>query len=139
MLNAFVFAGFWLLYAVAQAQNSIRSTSNNLTGWQGLKQYLRLQGVNLVTRAAFSAVFYTSLVEDTTHHLVLIGLTLTSTAVAALAGYSANAGLYQLFGYLPWLRTELHDIVPPSEPANTVVVPVTPPATVVVTPPPENK
>jgi hypothetical protein len=106
----------WLLFVFAQAQNSVRSNSNGLTGWPGLLKWLKLQAVNLATRAFFSALFYTYVVQFVTGKLQAAGLALHSTAVAGVAGYAANALLYQAFGLLPWLRVEVHDLAPPTDP-----------------------
>ena len=112
MLNAFVYAFFWLLFVAAQAQNSIRSTSNNLDGWSGFKRWLTFQSVNLATRASFCTVLYSTIVGTTASKVSSVGLTITATAIAAFAGYGSNAMLYQIFGYIPWLRVEIHDLAP---------------------------
>ncbi len=112
MVNAFVFGFFWLLFVAAQAQNSIRSTSNNLDGWSGFKRWLSFQAVNLATRASFCTVLYSTLVGSTAAKVSAVGLPFTATAIAAFAGYAANAMLYQVFGYIPWLRVEIHDLAP---------------------------
>lgn len=114
-MNAVIFAFFWLLFVVAQAQNSIRSTANGLDGWTGFKKWLALQAVNLTTRASFSAVLYNIIIASITAKVQSVGMPFTSAAIAAIGGYAANAMLYQIFGYLPWLRVEIHDLVPPSE------------------------
>ena len=111
-MRAAVYSLGWLLFVVAQAQNSVRSTANSLSGWPGVKQWLRLQAVNLLTRGFFSALFYGFVVQFVTSKIQAVGLNITSTSIAGLAGYSANALLYQVFGFMPWLRVEIHDLAP---------------------------
>lgn len=122
-----VFIAGWVLFVVAQAQNSIRSTANGLSGWAGFKQWLRLQAVNLATRAFFSGLFYGFIVQFITTKLQAAGFAITSTSIAGVAGYSANALLYQAFGLLPWMRVEVSDLAPPPNPnlptANSGVSP----------------
>jgi len=116
MLKAALFALGWLLFVGAQAQNSIRSTANGLSGWAGFRCYLRLQAVNLATRAFFSAMFYGFIVQFITSKIQAAGLGITGTSIAGVAGYSANALLYQVFGLVPWLRVEIPDLAPPAAP-----------------------
>jgi len=111
-----IYALGWFLFVLAQAQNSVRSATNGLSGWPGILKWLKLQAVNLATRAFFSALFYGYVVQFVTSKLQAAGLTLHSSAVAGVAGYAANALLYQIFGLLPWLRVEVSDLAPP--PAN---------------------
>ncbi len=112
-MNIAIFWAFWLLYVIAQAQNSIKSSSNGLNGWAGFNAWLRAQAVNLTTRVAFSAVFEGFIVNLATTKISATGLAITSHAVAGVAGYAANAFLYQIFGYLPWLRVEIGELAPP--------------------------
>jgi len=112
-LKALIFGAGWLLFVLAQAQNSIRSTANGLVGWAGFTHWLRLQAVNLLTRAFFSGLFYSFIIQSVTTKLQAVGFAITSTAIAGVAGYSANALLYQAFGLLPWLRVEVPDLAPP--------------------------
>lgn len=114
MTEVLVFALGWALFVIAQAQNSVRSTANGLSGWAGFRQWLRLQAVNLMTRAFFSSLFYSYVVHLVTSKIQAAGMALTGTSVAGIAGYAANALLYQLFGLLPWLRVEVQDLAPPS-------------------------
>lgn len=115
-----IFAAGWLLFVLAQAQNSILSSSNGLSGWAGFRKWLNLQGVNLVTRAFFSAILYGFLIDQVSKRLQAVGFVITGTAVAGCAGYAANAVLYQAFGLLakaiPGLRVEVHDLAPPGAP-----------------------
>ena len=114
MREILVFASGWVLFVLAQAQNSVRSTANGLTGWAGLLHWLKLQAVNLATRAFFSGLFYAWVMQLVTSKIKAAGLTLTGTAIAGLAGYAANALLYQAFGLMPWLRVEVQDLAPPA-------------------------
>ena len=119
MIKILVFAAGWLLFVVAQAQNSILSTTNSLTGWAGFRYWLKIQWVNIATRAFFSALFYGFLIEQVAEKLQAVGFGITGTAVAGVAGYAANALLYQAFGLLakaiPGLRVEVHDLAPPEQ------------------------
>lgn len=116
MREILIFAAGWLLFVAAQAQNSVRSTANGLNGWAGLKQWLRLQAVNLFTRAFFSALFCRWITQFVTTKIQAAGLVITGSAVSGVAGYAANALLYQAFGLLPWLRIEVQDLAPPAVP-----------------------
>lgn len=112
--QALIYALGWLLFVAAQAQNSVRSTANGLTGWNGFVCWLKLQAVNLATRAFFSGLFYGFIMQSVTSKIQAAGLVITGNAVAGLAGYAANALLYQVFGLLPWLRVEVQDLAPPA-------------------------
>ncbi len=126
----------WVLFVLAQAQNSVQSTTNGLAGWAGFWQWLKFQAVNLATRAFFSGIFYTYLVQFVAAKIQAAGLAVTSASIAGVAGYAANAMLYQIFGLLPWLRVEIGDLAPPATPAATpagklpATLPVTPNANV---------
>ncbi len=119
MLKITLFSVGWLLFVVAQAQNSVRSTSNNLSGWAGWTCWLRLQAVNLATRAFFSGIFYSYLVQLVTTKIHDAGLAITSASIVGLAGYTSNALLYQIFGLFPFLRVEVQDLAPPNNQTKT--------------------
>lgn len=115
----------WVLFVLAQAQNSVQSSTNGLAGWPGFWHWLKLQAVNLATRAFFSGIFYGYLVQFVTAKIQAAGLAITGATIAGIAGYSANALLYQIFGLLPWLRVEVGALAPPSPtlPAAIKIVP----------------
>jgi hypothetical protein len=113
ILDVSVFILGWVLFVLAQAQNSVKSKTNGLTS---IGSYFRMHGVNLATRAFFSALAYGFIVHTIAAKIEAVGLSLTATSVAGIGGYSANALLYQFFGYLPWLRVEVADLAPPAEP-----------------------
>lgn len=115
----------WLLFVAAQAQNSIRSNTNGLSGWTGFMDWLKLQAVNLTTRAVSCAVLYGTIVNSVATKIQAVGLPFTGAAIAFFGGYAANTMLYQLFGLLPWLRVEISDLAPP---ANSQIVPPPPPS-----------
>jgi hypothetical protein len=102
----------WLLFVLGQAQNSIRSTSNSLEGWRGFLIWLRIQAVNLVTRAFFCVLLYPVLVGSMAGKLLSFGLALTFYGVAGFAGYGANAALYQFLGFFPYFRKEIPSLAP---------------------------
>lgn len=131
MMNAFIFALGWLLYVLAQGQNSLKSSSNGLDGWKGWKQWLRLQSVNLLTRGFFSFLAYSFILHTVADKVQALGFPVTSTTIAGLGGYSANALLYQFFGLIPWLRVEVAELAPPAAAENTKTVqaPTGPPGT----------
>lgn len=115
LVNILMYLIGWVLYVAAQAQNSATSKTNGLpAGFQGIKLWLRLHLVNLATRAFFSGLAYGFLVHTVAAKIQAIGFPLTSTAVAGVAGYSANAMLYQFFGLFPGLRVEVADLAPPA-------------------------
>jgi len=122
MLKILLYSVGWLLFVWAQAQNSILSTANGLSGWTGFKKWLRMQSVNLATRAFFSALLYGFVVQRITQLIASAGLALTGVAVAGLAGYAANTVMYQGLGLMakviPGLRVEVQDLVPPSAAAS---------------------
>jgi hypothetical protein len=121
MLNITVYIVGWLLYVAAQAQNSVSSKTNGLrTGWSGIWEWLGMHGVNLATRAFFSALAYGFFIHTMTGKIQSVGFPITSTAIAGSAGYAANAMLYQFFGLFPGLRVEVADLAPP---ANAQIVP----------------
>lgn len=120
MIKILLFSLGWLLFVVAQGQNSVRSTANSLSGWSGFFHWLRLQAVNLATRAFFSGLFYGFIVNFVTSRIASAGLSITGSSIAGIAGYAANALLYQTFGLLPWLRVEVSDLAPAAAPAPGV-------------------
>ena len=67
----------------------------------------------------FSGLAYGFLVQTIAAKIGDIGFHVTSTAIAGIAGYSANALLYQFFGLFPGLRVEVSDLAPP---ANSQIV-----------------
>jgi hypothetical protein len=116
-INITVFAIGWILYVLAQAQNSVKSNTNGLTGKAGWIAYLRANGTNLATRAFFSALAYGFIVDSITDKVKdVMGSTITSTTIAGIGGYSANALLYQFFGLFPGLRVEVSQLSPPGAP-----------------------
>lgn len=129
--NELLYAVGWLLFVAAQAQNSIRSNTNGLSGWSGFVHWLKLQAINLVTRAVSCAVLYGTIVHSVTTKIQAVGLPFTGSAIVFFGGYAANTMLYQLFGLLPWLRVEVSDLAPPP---NSQVVPAAAP-----TPPSETR
>jgi len=136
LVNILMYVIGWALYVAAQAQNSVRSKSNSLPpGFEGMKLWLRAQLVNLATRAFFSGLAYGFLVHTVAAKIQNVGMPLTSTAIAGVAGYSANALLYQFFGLFPGLRVEVSDLAPP---ASSQIVPA-PPNSTPPTPPSETR
>jgi hypothetical protein len=121
-----LFTAGWLLFVAAQAYNSIRSTANGLTGAAGLFAWLKLQSVNLLTRAFFCSLFYGYVMQFVAQKVAAAGLTLHAYSIAGVAGYAANALLYQAFGLLPWLRVEVQDLAPPTDPAKSSMNPAPP-------------
>jgi hypothetical protein len=111
ILDVSVFILGWVLFVLAQAQNSVKSKTNGLNG---LGAWFQMHAVNLATRAFFSALAYGFIVHTVASKIESAGLSLTATSVAGIGGYSANALLYQFFGYLPWLRVEVADLAPPA-------------------------
>jgi hypothetical protein len=103
----------WCLFVLVQMHNSVSSTSNGLQGASGYLLWLRVQAVNLVTRAFFSVIFYSYLVAQVTQKMNDVGFHATAYSAAGVAGYTACAGLYQVFGLLPWLRIEVGEVSPP--------------------------
>ena len=114
VLQILLFVLGWLLFVTAQAYNSVRSTANGLTGWAGFMAWLRLQAVNLLTRAFFSGLFYAWVMQFVTAKIQAAGLSLHAAEIAGVSGYAANALLYQAFGLLPFLRVEVQDLAPPT-------------------------
>ncbi len=118
-LNISVYVLGWLLFVLAQAQNSVKSKTNGLTT---VREWFRGHAVNLATRAFFSALGYGFIIHTVAGKVADVGLPVTSTAIAGIGGYSANALLYQFFGYLPWLRVEVADLAPPDKPTPPTAV-----------------
>lgn len=114
IMHAGIYSLGWLLFVGAQAHNSVRSTANGLTGWPGYAQWLKIQWINLLTRAFFSGILYAWVMGFVTDKIQAAGLALHADAIAGIAGYAANALLYQAFGMLPFLRVEVQDLAPPA-------------------------
>jgi hypothetical protein len=127
MLNVSMFVVGWLLFLLAQMQNSVRSTSNGLDGLTGMKKWFRLQAVNILTRAFFSAALYPTLLKAALDKLDgplhSAGLSIAAWGLAGFAGYMANTAMFQIFGLIPGLRVEIPALVPPA-----AVNPTPPPA-----------
>lgn len=123
ILDVSVFILGWVLFVLAQAQNSVKSKTNGLTS---LKAWFSMHAVNLATRAFFSALAYGFIVHTVAQKIESAGLSLTATSIAGIGGYSANALLYQFFGYLPWLRIEVADQAPPAIPPSQQTIAGTP-------------
>jgi hypothetical protein len=118
----------WTLFIAGQAQNSIRSKSNGLpSGFEGLKQWLDFQWLDIAHRAFWSGLFYGVIVQKTTALLQSVGFPVTSYIIAGIGGYTANAAVYQILGLIPipGLRKEVADFVPP---ANAQIVPQSTPS-----------
>jgi uncharacterized membrane protein YhdT len=111
LVKVVLFVLGWLLYVLAQAQNSVKSKTNGLTG---LKAWFQMHAVNLATRAFFSGLAYGFIVHTVASKVESVGLQLEASSIAGIGGYAANALLYQFFGYLPWLRVEVADLAPPA-------------------------
>jgi hypothetical protein len=122
-INIIVYSLGWILFVAAQAQNSIASKSNSLQGAAGLKTWLKAQAVNLATRAFFSGIAYGFIIHTIATKMTSVGFPISAVAIAGVGGYSANAMLYQFFGYFPFLRVEVPDLAPP--PNSQVVLPAT--------------
>ena len=136
LVHVLIYCAGWILFVAAQAHNSVRSSANGLDGWQGYVRWLKLQAVNLATRAFFCAILFAWVMQLVTSKIQTAGLGLESNAIAGIAGYAANALLYQAFGLLPFLRVEVQDLAPP---ANAQVVPVPSPGTIGTPPPSETR
>jgi hypothetical protein len=115
----------WCLFVAVQCQNSVRSNTNGLQGWAGVQQWVKGQTVNLLVRALFSAVFFPTFTQWVTGKLHSVGLNLAALAIAAITGYAANGLLYQIFGFIPWLRVEIADLNPPSDSIRAAISTVT--------------
>jgi hypothetical protein len=111
----------WVLFVAGQAQNSVRSKTNGLPGgFAGLHAWLRFHFINLAQRAFFSGLFYGFIVHSATTKLQAAGFAVTSYTVAGFGGFAANGLLYQIFGLIPGMRTEVADLAPPP---NSQIVP----------------
>lgn len=113
-INIILYVMGWTLYVAAQAQNSVTSKSNGLPyGWNGIKIWMHAHFVNLCTRAFFSGLAYGFLVHTVAEKIQSAGFPVTAPVIAGVAGYSANALLYQFFGLFPYLRVEVAELAPP--------------------------
>jgi hypothetical protein len=133
LVHVLIYSAGWILFVAAQAYNSVRSSANGLNGWDGYVRWLKLQAVNLATRVFFCAILFGWVMQLVTSKIQSAGLGLESNAIAGIAGYAANALLYQAFGLLPFLRVEVQDLAPPP---NAQVIPVPSPGTIGTPPPP---
>jgi hypothetical protein len=116
MLNVAIFVLGWVLFVLAQAQNSIKSSTNGLQGKAGWAGWLKIHAIELAWRAFGSGLLYHYIVQTTANKLAGLGLSLESTSIAGFGGLAANSVLYQVFGLIPWLRVEVGELAPPSEP-----------------------
>lgn len=115
MIDALTFAVGWLLFVLAQAQNSIRSKTNNLSGKAGWANWFQMHAIELAFRAFVSALLYGYLVHTVAAKIEAVGLQFTGTSIAGFAGIAANSVLYQFFGLVPWLRVEVGELAPPED------------------------
>lgn len=114
--NIVLYGMGWVLFVAGQAQNSIRSKTNGLPGgFSGLQAWLHFHLVNLAQRAFFSGLFYGFIVHTATVKLQAAGFPVTSYMVAGFGGFCANGMLYQIFGLIPGLRTEVAELAPPKQ------------------------
>lgn len=121
--NILLYVIGWCLLVAAQAQNSIRSSTNGLPpGFAGFRQWLDIHWLDLAHRAFWCGLFYSVIVTKTTATLHAVGLPVTSFIVAGVGGYAANSAIYQILGLLPFpgLRKEVADFAPPP---NSQIVP----------------
>lgn len=116
LVNIAMFVVGWLLFVLAQIQNSVLSSTNSLQGKDGWLSWLKLHAIELALRAFGSGLLYTYIVHYTADKLSAIGLSLGSTAYAGFGGIAANSVLYQFFGLVPWLRVEVAHVSPPMNP-----------------------
>jgi hypothetical protein len=113
----------FLVFILGQLQNSLMSTANSLEGWAGALRWLKMQIVNLVIRGFFAGMFYGYIVHQVTAKLLAVNFALQTWAIAGVAGFAANALLWQIFGLIPWLRVEVPNLAPPANPIG-VGIPV---------------
>jgi hypothetical protein len=118
VLNVVVFVIGWVLFVLAQAQNSIKSSTNGLQGKAGWAQWFKIHAIELAWRAFGSGLLYHYIVQTTANKLAGLGLSLESTSIAGFGGLAANSVLYQVFGLIPWLRVEVADLTPPAAPPD---------------------
>jgi len=112
-LNVALFIVGWVLFMLAQAQNSIRSNSNGLQGFAGWAGWFQMHVIDLAIRAFLSACFYGFLVQQAAAKIAAAGLSIESYGVAGVSGLAANALLYQVTGLIPGLRVEVPELAPP--------------------------
>lgn len=113
-MNVAVFVLGWALFVLAQAQNSIKSTTNGLNGNSGWGMWFKIHAIDLAMRAFISALLYGFILNTVADKISALGFPLTSTSIAGFGGLAANAVLYQFFGLVPWLRVEVAELAPPS-------------------------
>lgn len=114
MLNVVVFVVGWVLFVLAQAQNSIKSSTNGLQGTAGWSRWFKIHAIDLAMRAFLSGLLYGFILHTVADKISAVGFPLTSTSIAGFGGLAANALLYQFFGLVPALRVEVADLAPPS-------------------------
>jgi hypothetical protein len=125
VMNAIVFALGWVIFVLGQAQNSVISKTNGVTG---IRQWIRLHAVNLITRAFFSTLAYGFIVHTVTAKAQALGFQFTATTIAGVGGWAANGLLYQFFGFFPGLRVEVADLAPAAAPNAQQLTSQNPPA-----------
>lgn len=122
--NIILYVMGWTLYVAGQAQNSIRSSSNGLDGFEGWRIWLRFHLIELANRAFWSGLLYGASVVYATQKLQPVIstfaplLTVTTYMAAGAGGYFASAVVYQASGLLGF-RVEMGEKVPP---ANAQIV-----------------
>lgn len=118
VLDAVMYGLGFALFVLGQAHHSVNSGTNSL---KSVRQYFQLQALNLATRAFFSVVFYTVILHNVEKMVASAGMDgtlLQPWAIAAISGYAANAILYQVLGFLPFLKNEVSQVAPPTDVEN---------------------
>lgn len=127
ILNVSVFVIGWLLFVLAQAQNSIKSSTNGLQGKAGWVHWLQMHAIDLLMRGFVSGLLYGFILHTVADKISALGFPLTSTSIAGFGGLAANAVLYQFFGLIPALRVEVGELAPPAGPPAPAKPGPTPP------------
>lgn len=120
-MNLFMYWAGWTLFVLGQAQNSINSPSNNLSGAEGLRKWFQLHWYTLLLRAFFSLIGEVAIQHWVGAQIQPIladhGLVIAAWGMAGISGFAANTVLYQIFGLLgqkiAWLRVDVPSLVPP--------------------------
>lgn len=116
ILHVVLFIVGWVLFVLAQAQNSIRSSTNGLSGKNGWAVWFQAHAIELAVRAFVSGCFYGFILKTTEGAIEAAGLHTTATGIAGMGGFFANAVAYQITGHIPQLRVETADVAPPINP-----------------------
>jgi hypothetical protein len=112
-----MFAAGVLLQIASQANASLASASNSLSGWNGWLVWLKSHAIPIVVRAVFEFAVFGLIVKNKDALGTLFGYPIpVNLGTAVFFGFTADSALDKVGAVLPWFKVEIPKIAPPSEP-----------------------